>query len=120
MGLTMFLIWRQEFMRARDGDRFFYQRPNLFSRQIRGTMYRHGRNRMRDIILRNTKLSPSEVDNPWFGSHTRKQPKWKPFQSYRFVGGSRQTLRHKVARRLRNRQWWVGKHILGGQNIANV
>lgn len=35
MGRTMLRVWRDEFLRLRDGDRFYYENPGLFSREIR-------------------------------------------------------------------------------------
>lgn len=91
MGYTMFLIFKQEFTRTRDGDRFFYARPGLFTRQVQGTMYRHGKRRMRDIILRNTGLSPSEVKNPFWTLYTRKR--FPPVKGGKGQGGTTPRVR---------------------------
>lgn len=72
MGRTNYLIFRQEFQRTRAGDRFFYMRRGVFSRQVLATIYKHGRMTMRDILLRNTNMSPHEVRSVWFaGSQTK-------------------------------------------------
>lgn len=67
VGLTTYLIWRRQFRRLMHGDRFFYKRQKQFSRRVAAAMRSHGGVRMRDIILRNTNVSPSELtQNVWF------------------------------------------------------
>jgi peroxidase len=71
LGPTAFGLWVTEFSKLRAGDRFFYQREGLFSRKVFGAIKSHGGMRMRDIILRNTDISPSELPaNIWFGQQT--------------------------------------------------
>lgn len=67
VGPTTYLIWRQQFRHLMHGDRFFYKSRDQFSRKVIAAMSRHGGTGMRDIILRNTNTSPSEIPrNVWF------------------------------------------------------
>lgn len=75
LGYSMFLIIKRELVRARAGDRFFYARPCVFSRQVRATISKHGKRTMRDILLRNTRLSPHEVPSVWLTSRRKCKTK---------------------------------------------
>lgn len=66
MGRTLLRIWRAEFMRLRDGDRFFYRRWSLFDKELwhkfprlRHIMFEH--NTLKKIILRNTNIKKHEI-----------------------------------------------------------
>ena len=70
MGRTMFALWTVEFSRLRDGDQFFYKnsrvvrvlRPLRRLETVRNLF--RSRSLMRDIILRNTAITASELPNP--------------------------------------------------------
>lgn len=115
MGLTTYLIFRQEFMRIRSGDRFFYARKNVLSRQVRASVYRHGHVKMRDIILRNSNISPHELGKSvWF---TAGKPVNRLRQ--RSTRISRSTRRSSTAdrstRRLRSTS---GRRTISGRRTA--
>lgn len=66
MGPTMLTIWFKEFSRMRDGDRFFYWNRGLFSQTLWKRMPRipamfQEKEILRDIILRNTKVTEAEI-----------------------------------------------------------
>ena len=69
IGRTMFAVWTAEFTRLRDGDQFFFLNIRRRLNRLRrvgtvGDLFR-SRGLMRDIILRNTGLSPSEIPDPF-------------------------------------------------------
>lgn len=66
VGRTLFKVLRREFGRLRDGDRFFYQRWNLFPwalcrnfPRLRQMLFE--RDTMRQILLRNTDVTEEEI-----------------------------------------------------------
>lgn len=73
MGPTLLEVWRREFTRHRDGDQFHYQRPGLFSKEMRAkiprvrNLFTNG-NTFRAIILRNSKVRRSELKRRMFFS----------------------------------------------------
>lgn len=73
MGPTMFAIWNDEFTRLRDGDRFFYRVPNLFSQQLLNDLPRlrqiySERDTMAQIVLRNSDVTAGEIGSSiWIG-----------------------------------------------------
>lgn len=69
-GPTLLSIWNTEFLRLRDGDRFFFRRKGLFSKKLRNiprlkAVFR-GDNILRAIILRNSQITPSELPKNLF------------------------------------------------------
>ena len=78
MGETVFQIWKREFERLRDGDRWFYRLRRTFSlipRQVRASpffrrmFFTRGVSNMRDVILRNSGVTSTEMpNNPFRGS----------------------------------------------------
>lgn len=70
MGPTMLRIWQTEFTRIRDGDQYFYERRNLFPKEVLDKMPVLGNlkgsdNLMRAIILRNCDISDELPQNIW-------------------------------------------------------
>lgn len=70
MGRTMLNVWRREFIRMRDGDRFFFESPNLFSEDVLAAMpslrnLKRASNLMRSLILRNSDISNEIQLNIW-------------------------------------------------------
>lgn len=104
VGHTNYLVLQQEFVRNRAGDRFYYGAPGCFSRQVRASMSKHGGATMRDILLRNSRLSPHEVGSVFFASepgHARRlqrPPGW---------GGRRLPTRHSRATRAPRGYAWT-------------
>lgn len=69
IGRTLFSIWRTEFLRLRDGDRFFYQRPGMFPPVIRRKFSRldsiiYGQDTMKKLLYRNSGLRPRDIRGP--------------------------------------------------------
>lgn len=73
MGPTLYGIWVEEFGRLRDGDRFFYQKIDLFSRKQVTKFNRINEvysetDTMAKILYRNTRIVPEEVGRSvWYG-----------------------------------------------------
>lgn len=73
MGPLFTRIWADDFRRMRDADRFFYQRPGAFESEIvvkmpilKIVLSSRRRDVMKQVILRNTKLTSHQVpDNPF-------------------------------------------------------
>lgn len=66
LGPTLLRIWKAEFTRLRDGDRFFYRRWSLFEMEVwqkvprlRQMMFE--KETMKQIILRNTDITEAEI-----------------------------------------------------------
>lgn len=66
MGPTLFRVWRAEFRRMRDGDRFFYKRNKTFPkkvwlkvRRVREMMFE--KDTMKQIILRNSDIEATDI-----------------------------------------------------------
>lgn len=71
MGPTMLAIWQREFLRLRDGDRFHFRAKGHFSKdQLKISRAREvlkkTSNVFRDILLRNTRISQSEIPRKMF------------------------------------------------------
>lgn len=71
MGPTMIEIWKQEFTRLREGDHYFYQNFQNYPPELKSFPYlenilnRKG-DKMRDVIIKNSKLTASDVPiNIW-------------------------------------------------------
>lgn len=74
MGPTMLAIWRREFTRIRDGDRFYYEAPGLFSQELKDKIPRVNSlftkaDAFRAILLRNTEITESELPSRLFFSN---------------------------------------------------
>lgn len=72
MGPTVLLIWEREFTRIRDGDRFFYRNPKMFSRRFftyfpnfLDVVYGK-KDIMKELILRHTSIAASEIPGSLF------------------------------------------------------
>lgn len=73
MGELFTVSWIDAFRRIRDGDRFFYQQPGLFEKEIISknrmlalVVNERDKTVMKNVILRNTGLTQGEVpDNPF-------------------------------------------------------
>lgn len=66
MGETMLAVWEAEFIRLRDGDRFFYLRKNVIPEEVLDKIPRiranlRGRELLRALIIKNSKVKPSEI-----------------------------------------------------------
>ena len=68
LGKTMANVWRDEFVRLRDGDQFFYRRQNRIPRIVRRRLrkcvrdiWRRRRRIFRDIIVRNTDITADQL-----------------------------------------------------------
>lgn len=72
MGRLVRRIWDWEFTRLRDGDRQFYLRSNLFSRQMRidfpelNEIRFKKKETMKELLLRHTKIKANEVPDSLF------------------------------------------------------
>lgn len=65
MGETMLAVWEAEFLRLRDGDRFFYRQWNVIPKEVFDNVPRirsalFTKELLRSIIIRNTNIKPSE------------------------------------------------------------
>lgn len=72
MGPTVLSIWKAEFTRLRDGDRFFYLNPQTFSRRfmkqypmVRDIVTKR-KETMKELILRHTDVTASEISGNIF------------------------------------------------------
>lgn len=76
MGPTLYRVWRSEFRRIRDGDVFFYKRPNVIPHEVWAKVHRvreimFESSTMKQIILRNTAIKKSEIrGSVWKGRGT--------------------------------------------------
>lgn len=66
MGPTLYRVWRSEFRRMRDGDRFFYQRSKILPDEVwhkvpRAREIMFERDTMKQIILRNSEVTEEEM-----------------------------------------------------------
>lgn len=71
MGPTMLAIWKNEFRRIRDGDRFYYQIFGLFPKEIMDNIPRvkalfTKEDTFRAILLRNTDITEKELPSKMF------------------------------------------------------
>lgn len=79
LGATMLRIWVAEFTRLRDGDRFFYERRGHFSKALvkafpRLAKLRKEKNTMRRIILRNSNIASSDLQQNIFRAGRMRKP----------------------------------------------
>ncbi|MDJ0798870.1 MAG: peroxidase family protein [Calothrix sp. MO_167.B12] len=58
VGETFHAIIKDQFIRLRDGDRFWYQKPGVFTTE---QLEELNNTTLRDVISRNTKVTPNEV-----------------------------------------------------------
>lgn len=71
MGRTMLAVWKAEFRRLRDGDRFFYQARGLFPKEIMDKIPRvrelfTKKDTFRAIILRNSGIKAADLPRKMF------------------------------------------------------
>lgn len=86
-GPTMIAVWKSEFDRISGGDRLHYRRQDVFPDKLRAysrfysVMNSNNKNVMKDIIVRNTKVTPGEIGGLWFANQmppNQKNPEPSP------------------------------------------
>lgn len=69
-GPTLLAIWEREFLRLRDGDRFFFRNKGVFSSELmeleRVKSVLHGDNTFRSILIRNSAITNTELPQRMF------------------------------------------------------
>ena len=91
MGKTMMRVWKAEFQRLRDGDRFFYQSWQLIPYELYRRMPHmkrllFGKESLREVILRNTDITEAEIGRSVWRSQGRKDKKKKKKKHSKFFG----------------------------------
>lgn len=71
MGNTLLEVWRREFHRLRDGDRFYYENDGVFSQELKDKIPRvrnlfTNKPAFREIVLRNTDIIETELPKMMF------------------------------------------------------
>lgn len=71
MGPTLLAVWKREFLRIRDGDRFYYEKAGMFSKQLKQKIPRvrnlfTNQDTFRAILLRNTDINNKDLKRMFF------------------------------------------------------